>query len=208
MVNPAAQTTQLLEWLDRMKTGDRAASDELVRSLQGRLEILARKMLSRYPRVGRWVDAEDVLQNSLVRLLRALESVRPNSMREFFGLAAQQMRRELLDMARHFYGPEGEAAHHESVQDSPSRSQPGFNPPAQGEEDDDLESWCRFHEEVEKLPAREREVVGLIFYHGWTQARAAELFQVDVRTVRRWWESALVKLHRILKNEDQDGRTP
>ena len=48
---------------------------------------------------------------------------------------------------------------------------------------------------------REREVVGLVFYHGWTQAQVAELFQVDVRTVRRWWESALVKLHRELNNE-------
>ena len=66
----------------------------------------------------------------------------------------------------------------------------------------DLDRWCQFHQEVEKLPAREREVVGLIYYHGWTQAQVAELFQVNVRTVRRWWESALVELHRVLKSED------
>ena len=51
------------------------------------------------------------------------------------------------------------------------------------------------------MPRREREVVGLVFYHGWTQAQVAELFRVDVRTIRRWWESALVKLHRILKQD-------
>ena len=52
-----------------------------------------------------------------------------------------------------------------------------------------------------RLPVREREVVGLVFYHGWTQGQVAELFQVDVRTVRRWWESAMVTLHRELHDE-------
>jgi RNA polymerase sigma factor (sigma-70 family) len=55
---------------------------------------------------------------------------------------------------------------------------------------------------VERLPVREREVVGLVFYHGWTQAQVAELFQVNERTVRRWWESAMVRLHRAMKGED------
>jgi RNA polymerase sigma factor (sigma-70 family) len=58
---------------------------------------------------------------------------------------------------------------------------------------------------VEKLAVQEREVVGLIYYHGWTQAQVAELFQVNVRTVRRWWESALVKLHRELNDEELTG---
>ena len=56
-------------------------------------------------------------------------------------------------------------------------------------------------------PLAQREVVGLIYYHGWTQAQVAELFQVNVRTVRRWWESALVDLHRLLK-ADEEGTGP
>jgi RNA polymerase sigma factor (sigma-70 family) len=47
---------------------------------------------------------------------------------------------------------------------------------------------------VAKLPAQEREVVGLAFYHGWSQAEVAELFGVSERTVQRWWQSALLKL--------------
>jgi DNA-directed RNA polymerase specialized sigma24 family protein len=48
--------------------------------------------------------------------------------------------------------------------------------------------------------------VGLIYYHGWTQAHVAELFQVNVRTVRRWWESVLVELRRMLKGaSDEDS---
>src|SRR5262245_22819150 len=104
MVDPAAQTTQMVDWLDRMRAGDDSARNELIRGFQGRLELLARKMVGRDPRVARWVDAEDVLQNALLRLLRALESVQPDSTRDFFGLAAEQIRRELLDLARHYYG--------------------------------------------------------------------------------------------------------
>jgi DNA-directed RNA polymerase specialized sigma24 family protein len=45
-------------------------------------------------------------------------------------------------------------------------------------------------------------VVGLVFYHGWTQAEIAELFGVTVRTVQRQWRSACVKLTESL------GRLP
>src|SRR3954468_13942995 len=165
MSDPAAQTTQMVLWLDCMRAGDASARDELIRGFQGRLEALARKMTGRDRRVGRWVDAEDVLQNALLRLLRALKTVRPDSTRAFFGLAAEQMRRELLDLGRHYYGPEGEGAHHDSVAPRTDDSRPGLDPPAPEATADDLERWARFHEEVEHLPAREREVVGLVFYH-------------------------------------------
>jgi RNA polymerase sigma factor (sigma-70 family) len=203
MSDPGAQTTVLVELLERMRRGDRDARDELIRTFQTRLGLLARKMLAKYPGVARWVDFEDLLQNSLLRLLSALESVQPDSTRAFFGLAAEQMRRELLDLGRHFYGPQGIGANHASVQDNLENSQPGLDPPDRGDDDRDLERWCQFHQEVEKLPAYEREVVDLIYYHGWTQAEVAELFHVNVRTVRRWWESALVKLHRVLKDDDE-----
>jgi RNA polymerase sigma factor (sigma-70 family) len=201
MSDPAAQTTLMVQWLDRMRVGDASARDELIRSFRGRLELLARKMVGRDRRVARWVDAEGVLQNALLRLLRALETVRPESTRAFFGLAAEQMRRELLDLARHYYGPEGEGANHDSVAPRPDDSRPGLDPPAP--DANDLERWARFHEEVERLPVHEREVVGLIFYHGWTQSQVADLFHRDVRTVRRWWEAALVRLHQVMKDGDE-----
>jgi RNA polymerase sigma-70 factor (ECF subfamily) len=142
-----------------------------------------------------------------MRLLRALESVHPASTRAFFGLAAEQMRRELLDLGRHFHGPHGIGANHASVGDETGASRPMYDPPAPGD-DGDFDRWCRFHQEVEKLPAQAREVVGLIYYHGWTQAQVAELFQVNVRTVRRWWESALLELHRVLNGaNDEDSRS-
>jgi RNA polymerase sigma-70 factor (ECF subfamily) len=204
MVDSSAQTTVLVQLVERMQKGDRQARDELVRTFQGRLEHLARKMLLRYPSVGRWVEVEDVLQGSLLRLLRALESVQPTSTRAFFGLAAEQIRRELLDLSRHFYGPQGAGANLADVAKDPDTSNPGSEPMAR-DLDNDIEQWCEFHQVVENLPVLEREVVGLTFYHGWTQAQVAELFHVDVRTVRRWWQSAIIKLHRALKGMAGEG---
>jgi RNA polymerase sigma factor (sigma-70 family) len=54
---------------------------------------------------------------------------------------------------------------------------------------------------VEQLPPEEREVVGLMFYHGWKPAEIGELIGVCERAVRRRWERALVKLHETLKNQ-------
>jgi RNA polymerase sigma-70 factor (ECF subfamily) len=183
-------STQLQVWLRRMRQGDAGARDELLRSACGRLERIARGMLRHFPDVGRWEQTGDVLHNALLRLLRALESVEVQSVRAFFGLAAEQMRRELLDLARHYCGPHGWGANHESAVGS------ALDPPAPAEDSGELERWCAFHDEVERLPAEEREVVGLIFYHGWTQDEVAELFEVNVRTVQRWWQSARLALHR------------
>jgi RNA polymerase sigma-70 factor (ECF subfamily) len=97
-------TTQLHVLLDRLQSGDVAARDELIRRAGQRLESLARAMLRRFPGVRRWEETADVFQNAVLRLLRALQQVRPESTRAFFGLAAEQVRRELLDLARHYQG--------------------------------------------------------------------------------------------------------
>lgn len=207
MADSSSPGTALIGWIDRIHAGDPGARDELVRAFQPCLEDLARRMLRRHPRVARWVEVDDVLQGALLRILRALESVHPDSTRDFLGLAAEQMRRELLDLGRHYYGPRGEGANRVGVGASSVDDHLRFEPPDPGDTDDDLELWCRFHLEVEKLPVVEREVVGLIYYHGWTQSRVAAHFGVNVRTVRRWWESARSKLHGVLGRGDE-GECP
>ena len=188
------QTTTLHDLLDRMAAGDAAAGNELLRRAGGRLERLAGKMLLGFPTVQGWAETGDVLQNAVLRLLRALREVRPASTRDFFGLAAEQMRRELLDLARRFRGRVAN-----QVPAGPDDSRPALDPPDHAPAPDELERWTRFHEEVERLPAAEREVVGLIFYHGWTRTEAAQLLQVNEKTVRRRWESALLKLQGVLR---------
>jgi hypothetical protein len=109
------QSTYLQHLLDRIQDGDAEARDDLIGACAQRLEALAGKMVRRFPRVRRWVETSDVVQNAVIRLLRALESTRPETTRGFFSLAATQVRRELLDLARHFYGPEGLGTHQDSL---------------------------------------------------------------------------------------------
>jgi RNA polymerase sigma factor (sigma-70 family) len=190
-------TVHLQRCVRRWQTGDAEAADALLRTVGQRLEQITRKMLRGFPAVHACTETADVLQGSLLRLLNTLRRVQPESTRHFFNLAAVHIRRELLDLARHFSRaefarlipaqPTGDSAGDDLVQAAMAAT-----------EDHDLELWCRFHEAVEQLPAAEREVMGLVFYHGWTQAQIAELFEVDERTIRRRWQSACLRLHELV----------
>jgi RNA polymerase sigma factor (sigma-70 family) len=185
-------TARMHDYLDRLRAGDHEAADALLRATCGRLERLTRKMLKAFPNVQRWADTDDVLQSALLRLLRSLQAIRPQGTRDFFNLAATHIRRELIDLARHFRSRDWAPAGVE-----PDGADPGAAP------DDDLELWTSFHEQVERLSTEEREVVALTFYHGWKQAQVAELFHVDQRTIRRRWRSACMRLSEAL-----GGRLP
>lgn len=192
-------TPEFHELLARIRAGDPAARDRLIRACQDRLERLARRMLRGFPNVRRWADTGDVFQNAAMRLLRALEQMNVADTRGLFNLAATMIRRELIDLARHFNGPEGLGAHHASRppgEPTPDRPDPATDPAK-------LERWTALHEAAERLPAEEREVFGLVFYHGWTQAQVGALLSIDPRTVRRRWQAACLALHAAL-----DGMLP
>jgi RNA polymerase sigma factor (sigma-70 family) len=187
-VGESFKTTELQSLVDRIQAGDRSAADDLIRQSAERLESLARKMLKDFPAVARWEQTGDVLQNALTRLLRTLREVRPDSVAGFFRLAAQAVRRELLDMARHYAGPLSPAANHDSLHDSKSGSRlQGF---AVNEDLRNLERWAAFHEAVERLPDEDREMIELGFYEGLTKDEIGRLLGVDGRTIRRRWNRA------------------
>jgi len=130
-----------------------------------------------------------VFQGAAIRLLRALEVDPVVETREFMNLAATHVRWELIDLARHFYGPHGIGANHGSA--DPDRSGAAIPDAVEAEKErDDLERWTALHEAAELLPVDEREVFGLVIYHGWTQNQVAELFGVSDRTIRTRWKSA------------------
>ena len=100
--------------IDRLRAGDESARAALLSCASDRLARMARKMLKGYPGVARWEQGDDIAQNALIRLERALRAVAPPTARDFFRLAAAEVRRELIDLARHYYGPRGLGAHHSS----------------------------------------------------------------------------------------------
>jgi|SRR5262245_22677176 len=192
--NNAGETTRIL---DLMRRGDeRLARDRLIEHVCERLRRLTRQMLRRYPGVHRWEETDDVLQNALQRLYRAVAAETPESSRHLWGLAALQIRRELIDLARHHLGPDGHGARHYSDRARPaggSGGQLGSQVSERGEPDS-LEAWTEFHEAIDTLPHDERELVGLIWYEGLTQEDAADVLDVSLRTVKRRWQSARVLL--------------
>lgn len=195
MAQQPLDTALMHSCLDRWLAGEPAAADELLRAATGRLEMIARSSLRRFPGVARWEAAEDVLQNACVRMIRCLAVTRPHNTRVFYHLAATHIRRELLDLARKYRkmaappGPKADGEDPYPTNDIPDRAAL----------DNDLAYWEGFHAAVERLPSEEREVVGLMFYHGWTHAKIAELFRVDERTIRRWWKSASDRLAEQLR---------
>jgi RNA polymerase sigma-70 factor (ECF subfamily) len=194
-----SQAEEFQAHLDRMNSGDTAATDELFRHAGNRLERLARKMLRGFPGVHRWAQTDDVLQSALIRLLRSLHEVKPATAREFFALSTQQMRRELIDLSRHYFGPHGTGANHQSQAGISNGEAPAYESSTRSNEPSLLACWSEFHREVDCLPVEEREVIDLLFYHEMPQAEAAALLGVTVRTVQRRWQAALLHLHEILK---------
>jgi RNA polymerase sigma-70 factor (ECF subfamily) len=184
------KTTELLELLRRLRAGDRSAWDELSEHVGAQLERLARKMLRGFPQLRRWEQTQDVLQNATLRLLTALKTEEPGSVREFFGLAGLQMRRELLDLHRHYFGPLGMGRHHRTPPEEESSS-PAPQPVDTAPDLTELEEWHEFHKQIEGLPTELREVMDLHFYQGLPKPDIAELLSVDVRTVQRRWNDAL-----------------
>jgi RNA polymerase sigma-70 factor (ECF subfamily) len=188
---PDAVADRLQMWLDRLQAGDETARDELITHSCERLRSLARKMMRKYQRLHRWEESDDIFQDAVLRLHRSLEELRPESVRQFFGLAATQIRRTLLDFARRHFGPEGLG----------SQDFVGFETAeAAADGPGDLQQWAEFYEVLDALPAEERAVVDLLWFEGLTQAEAAIALGVSVSTIRRTWYSARYLLHKALSH--------
>jgi RNA polymerase sigma-70 factor (ECF subfamily) len=190
-------------FIDRATTGDELARSALIDHACERLLKLTRKMFHQnYAKLRRWEQTDDVFQNAMLRLHTALGEVRVESVRHFFNLAGVMIRRTLLDLAKHHFGPLGAAANHHT--DSIPADEPGgtvhrTSDPAA--EPTDLDGWSDFHAQVEKLPDEEREVVNLLYYESLPQEEAARVLGVSLRTVKRRWQSARCRLHAALNSE-------
>jgi RNA polymerase sigma factor (sigma-70 family) len=193
------QDTEARELLERLRDGDGSARDRLIVLAQGRFVALARAMLRRHPHVGRWEQTDDLLQAALLRLHRSLAEVRPEGVPHFDNLAAAQIRRELIDLARRHHGPEGLGAnHHTDGTDPGGRLAQVADGPGRPES---LEEWAAFHEAVERLPDEEGRVMDLLWYRGLTHAQAAEALGVSTKTIQRRWASARLMIRDALGGE-------
>jgi RNA polymerase sigma factor (sigma-70 family) len=191
--------TQLEKLVELARAGDLQANTLLIEHSGRRLLKLTRTMFHRYPSLRRWEQTDDVFQNALLRLHRALADVQPESVRHFFNLAGEMVRRELLDLKKHHFGAQGHAANHHT--DHQPSDDTGGALARTAAEPDDSERWERFHGQVEDLPEDLREVVNLLFYEGLTQREAAEVLGVSLRTVKRRWQEVKFRVHPVRHDE-------
>ena len=156
--------------------------------------------------------AEQARMARALRLTRALKAVKPASARDFLNLAAVQIRRELTDLARHEFGPEGPGKKHATeppvqgaAEDQPGewvdRAKPRKRPEPGPETEARWRDILRYVDDT--FPEEEREVFDLVYYQGLSPTDAAQLLEVSARTVKRRWQAACLQLHEAL-----GGRLP
>ena len=138
-----------------------------------------RQLLHRsYPRLTRPplnLETDEMLGGVVEGLLKALRTVRPQTVRQFFALANQHMRWQLNDLARRLdEQPAAVELRERAWCPRPASSDSGLTPDAR-----------RMLEAIDGLPEDEREVFDLVRIQGLTHAEAAEVLGVSVKTVQR-----------------------
>src|SRR5262249_55764967 len=159
---PNSSTSQLQVLIDRMNAGEADAHNELINHAAERLRKLTRKMLHQdFKRLRRWEGTGDILNNAVLRLMRALQAVPPITTKEFFQLATRHIRWELRDLARHYrdnLSADGPMKGKRASDERPARevSTTSGNPSR-------LAAWTEFHSAVDALPEGERDVFDLLW---------------------------------------------
>jgi RNA polymerase sigma factor (sigma-70 family) len=203
--NSSGGTTVRLEaCIERLGAGDLTARDDLIVFACDRMQEMAGRMLRRFPKVRRWDETGDIVQNAAIRLYKTLGSITPRSPKGFLGLASVHIRRELLDMARKHAGPESYAANHDTnYQRHDGQEWARVDEAADDEANslDQLARWARLHESADGLPEDEKELFHLVWYLGTKQEEAARMLDCSVRTIKRRWENVKRLLAESLGDE-------
>jgi RNA polymerase sigma factor (sigma-70 family) len=192
-------TVQLQGLIDRLHGGDGEARRCLLERACDRLRRLTRTIFADFARLRRHEESGDILNNAVIRLMRRLSGEQPATVRDFFRLAAREIRCTLLDMVRHHFGPECAGVREVGTPVSPEASVGAGEPSATTYEPAALAIWTEFHEKVEQLPDEVREVVDLLWYEGLSQTEAAEVLGVAAITVKRRWAEARLRLGAALQ---------
>jgi RNA polymerase sigma-70 factor (ECF subfamily) len=180
-MNEERTTAAIQRFLDVLQ-GDTAAEpvirDLLARAVD-RLRQLCGALLHRsYPRLTQPplnLETDELVGGVVAGLITALQKVRPQTVRQFFGLANQHMRWQLNDLARLLDERPRLAALSESgVVTPPESSGSCLSQDAR-----------RMLLAIDSLPEEDREVFELVRIQGLTYVETAAVVGVSVKTVQR-----------------------
>jgi RNA polymerase sigma factor (TIGR02999 family) len=187
MTTPVNVTQLLVSW----GKGDPAALDALTPLVQGELRRLAARFMAG-ERPGHILQATALVNEAYLRLID-WRDVRWQNRAHFFGVAAQIMRRVLVDIARtRNRAKRGQGQLHVSLSEAVDV------PAGHASRDVDLVALDDALNTLEKLNARQARVIELRFFGGLSLEEAAHVLNVSVGTVRRDWSLAQAWLFREL----------
>jgi RNA polymerase sigma-70 factor, ECF subfamily len=181
------EITQLLvAWSD----GDQSALDQLAPLIHSELHRLAHHYMRR-ERPGHMLQTSALINEAYLRLID-WKNVRWQNRAHFFGVAAQLMRRILVDFARDRKSlKRGDDALHVSL------NQAAFVV----ERSSDLVALDEALTSLAEMDERKARVVEMRFFAGLSVEEVAELLKVSKETVMRDWRLAKVWLLRELHEE-------
>jgi RNA polymerase sigma factor (sigma-70 family) len=195
----AGTTAVVQKYLDEL-AGD-APTEPIVKALleksARRLHVLCSTWIfESYPRLARPpmnLAADEMLSALAERLVKALRTVRPQTVRQFFGLANQHIRWELNDLCRRLDQQPAIAAMPAEELAVPQSTLSGLS-----------EDCRRMLQAIEALPDDEREAFDLVRIQGMTHTEASQILGVTPLTVKRRLNRGL----RLLTSQLGDLRPP
>jgi RNA polymerase sigma factor (TIGR02999 family) len=178
MEKPSGQevTALLREW----SAGDRDALERLMPIVYAELHKLAASYL-RSERGDHTLQPTALVNEAYLRIV-GQRSVSWANRAHFFGIAAQMMRRVLVDHARKRH----------AAKRTPGSLYVGLAAPevATADRPPEVLALDRALTELEKLDARQAQVVELRFFAGLSVEETAEVTGISTATVKREWRTA------------------
>jgi RNA polymerase sigma-70 factor (ECF subfamily) len=184
-------TALLLAW----QAGDQTALDKLLPAVQPELRRIARRHMAG-ERPGHVLQPTALVNEAYLRLTSAKE-VQWQGRAHFFAVAAQVMRRTLVDYARERARVKrGGGAFRISLSDADHLAILQRT---------DLVALDDALNALEKFDRRKSKVIELRFFGGLSLQETADVLQVSVGTVRRDWSLARAWLYRELGDMARPG---
>lgn len=178
MVDPPPPDPSVTIWLHRLRDGDPDALGRLLPLVYDELRVLAKAQLRR-ERSAHTLSATALVHEAYLRL-SARDQLTPGDRRHFFAIAAQAMRRVLIDYAR-----------------TRNRKKRGGGQVAEALEENDAfltdeaaDELLAMDDALSRLAhANERaaRVVEQRFFAGLTLEETADVLDVSLKTVQRDW---------------------
>ncbi|PYR74859.1 MAG: RNA polymerase subunit sigma-70 [Acidobacteria bacterium] len=192
---PHADVTRLLqEW----REGREGALDRLIPLVYNELRVIAARHMSNEWRVSTFQTT--ALVNEAYLKLVGQRRVAWQNRAHFFAVAAQMMRRILVDNARRDLRPKhGAAAVHAPLEQAAEVA------PVAGVDAVDALALDEALRKLEALDPDQARIVELRFFGGLTVEETAEVVGVSTATVKREWALARGWLYRELNGRDRSS---